>query len=87
MPLIAAPRRKKMAFSKEGGGMAIKTFEVYYDRLKKMRSNVYLDGEKISRTDERLRAGINVIKETYDRTNDPTYEDIWLPCLISPERK
>jgi 4-hydroxyphenylacetate 3-monooxygenase/4-hydroxybutyryl-CoA dehydratase/vinylacetyl-CoA-Delta-isomerase len=65
-----------MAFSKEGGGMAIKTFEVYYDRLKKMRSNVYLDGEKISRTDERLRAGINVIKETYDRANDPTYEDI-----------
>lgn len=56
--------------------MAIKTFEDYFNRLKDMRSNVYIDGERVDRTDERLRHGINVIKETYDCTNNPEFEDI-----------
>ncbi|MHA1579643.1 MAG: 4-hydroxyphenylacetate 3-hydroxylase family protein [Candidatus Freyarchaeota archaeon] len=56
--------------------MGIKTFEDYYNRLLKMKPNVYIDGEKVGRDDERLRAGINVIKETYDRANDPEYEDL-----------
>lgn len=56
--------------------MGIKTSEDYYNRLKKMRPNVYIDGHKVDRTDERLRAGINVIRETYDRANDPAFEDL-----------
>ncbi len=56
--------------------MAVKTFEDYFNRLKDMRPNVYINGEKVDRTDERLRAGINVIKETYDCTNNPEFEDI-----------
>ncbi len=56
--------------------MGVRTFEDYYERLKKMRDNVYLNGEKIKRTDERLRPGINVIKETFDRANDPNFEDV-----------
>ncbi|MGQ9823590.1 MAG: 4-hydroxyphenylacetate 3-hydroxylase family protein [Desulfotomaculales bacterium] len=56
--------------------MPVKTFSDYYERLKKMRSNIYINGEKVGRTDERLQAGINVIKETYDRANDPAFEDV-----------
>lgn len=56
--------------------MGIKTFEEYYNRLKKMKSNIYIDGEKVGRTDERLAGQLKVVRETYDRANDPTYEDV-----------
>lgn len=44
--------------------MGVKSFEDYYSRLKKMRPNIYIDGHKVDRTDERLRPEINVIRET-----------------------
>ena len=53
----------------------MKTREDYYNRLKKMKPNVYMDGKKVDRTDERLKAGIYVIGETFDRANDPNYQD------------
>lgn len=56
--------------------MGVKTFEDYYNRLLKMKPNVYIDGEKFDRSDPRLRPGINVIKESYDRANDPDFEDL-----------
>ncbi len=31
--------------------MAVKTFEEYFSRLKKMRRNMYMGGEKIGRDD------------------------------------
>ena len=52
------------------------TSEKYQNRLEKMRSNIYIDGEKVDRTDERLRGGINVIKVTYDRAFDSKFEDL-----------
>nr|MDO8081764.1 4-hydroxyphenylacetate 3-hydroxylase N-terminal domain-containing protein [Candidatus Freyarchaeota archaeon] len=56
--------------------MGIKTYEDYYNRLLDMKPNVYIDGEKVDRSDPRLQPGINVIKESYDRANDPEYEDL-----------
>jgi 4-hydroxyphenylacetate 3-monooxygenase/4-hydroxybutyryl-CoA dehydratase/vinylacetyl-CoA-Delta-isomerase len=56
--------------------MTIKTFTEYLDRLKKMKNNVYIEGELVDRMDKRLRPGQNVIRVTYDCANDPKFEDI-----------
>lgn len=56
--------------------MGVKCFEDYYNRLSKMKRNVYINGERVDRTDDRLQGAINVIRETYDRANDPEYEDV-----------
>jgi len=56
--------------------MAIKTFSEYFNRLKKMRKNVYIDGKLVDRTDDRLKPGQNVIRVTYDCANDSNFEDV-----------
>jgi len=56
--------------------MAIKTFDEYYERLEKMKKNIYIAGEKVDRTDERLAGQMRVIKETYDLANDPEWEGV-----------
>ena len=56
--------------------MPVRTFDEFFNRIKKMRRNVYINGEKVGRDDERLAGQLRVIKETYDRANDPEYEGI-----------
>ncbi len=56
--------------------MGIKTYDEYLGRLKKMKRNLYLDGSKCDRTDERLLGQLRVIKETYDRANDPDWDGL-----------
>ena len=56
--------------------MAIKDYDEYYSRLEKMKRNIYMAGEKTERTDERLAGQLRVIRETYDRTKDPAWEDV-----------
>ncbi len=56
--------------------MGIRTFEEYYQRLQRMRKNIFIDGDLVGRDDERLVAGINVIKETYLCSNNPDFEDV-----------
>ncbi|MFX0105527.1 MAG: 4-hydroxyphenylacetate 3-hydroxylase family protein [Candidatus Hodarchaeota archaeon] len=56
--------------------MKIRTFEQYVEGLKKMKPNVYIGDEKVGRDDPRIRGGMNIIKETYDRAHDPEYEDL-----------
>ncbi|HUW64579.1 MAG TPA: 4-hydroxyphenylacetate 3-hydroxylase N-terminal domain-containing protein [Spirochaetia bacterium] len=56
--------------------MPVGTYENYYNRLIKMKDNIFINGEKVGRTDERLRGGLYVIKQTYDCANDPAYEDV-----------
>ncbi|HIH77774.1 MAG TPA: aromatic ring hydroxylase [Halobacteria archaeon] len=48
----------------------------YKDRIRKMKPNVYIDGEKVDRTDERLHGGINVISKTYDMALNEKFEDL-----------
>lgn len=56
--------------------MVRKTKEDYIDRLKKMKNNVYMAGEKVSRLDQRLLPGINVVSITFDMAHNPDFEDI-----------
>jgi 4-hydroxyphenylacetate 3-monooxygenase/4-hydroxybutyryl-CoA dehydratase/vinylacetyl-CoA-Delta-isomerase len=56
--------------------MPVGNYENYYNRLKKMNPNIFINGEKVGRTDERLQGGLYVIKQTYDCANDPVYEDV-----------
>jgi 4-hydroxyphenylacetate 3-monooxygenase/4-hydroxybutyryl-CoA dehydratase/vinylacetyl-CoA-Delta-isomerase len=56
--------------------MGIKNFDEYYQRLKKLRNNLYIGGEKVDRTDERFAGQLRVIKETYDCANDPKFKDV-----------
>ena len=56
--------------------MSLKTYDDYINRLKKLKPNLYIDGEKVTREDERLRGQKYVMKETYDRANDPAFEDV-----------
>ena len=56
--------------------MAVKTFHDYHKRLEKMKKNIYIAGEKVDRSDERLAGQMRVIKETYDLANDPEWEGV-----------
>jgi len=54
----------------------MKTFDDYYNRLLKMKPNIWIGDEKVGRDDPRIRGGMNIIKETFDKAYDPEYEDI-----------
>jgi len=56
--------------------VAVKNYNEYYSRLERMKRNIYMGGQKIDRTDESLAGQLRVIKETYDRSNDPEWEDL-----------
>jgi len=54
----------------------MKTFEEYYESLLKMRPNIWIGDEVVGRDDPRIRGGINIIKQTYERSHDPKFEDL-----------
>ncbi|HET57243.1 MAG TPA: aromatic ring hydroxylase [Deltaproteobacteria bacterium] len=56
--------------------MGVKTYDEYLDRLKKLKKNIYIGGDKCDRMDERLAAQLRVIRETYDRANDPEWDGL-----------
>ncbi len=56
--------------------MTIISPDDYVDRIEDMDANIYIGGEKVGRTDERLQQGINVIRETYRAPHDPDLEDV-----------
>jgi len=41
-----------------------------------MKPNIYIGEEKVGRDDPRIRGGMNIIKETFERAHDPDYEDL-----------
>ena len=41
-----------------------------------MKPNVFIGDEKVGRDDPRIRGGINIVRETYDRALDPEFEDL-----------
>jgi aromatic ring hydroxylase len=53
------------------------TSQEYRERIKAMRSNVYIDGELVSRDDSRIEPGMNVIALTYDLAQEKEYEGIF----------
>ncbi len=54
----------------------MRTKEQYIEGLGKMRRNIYVDGEKISRTDEIQMPTINTIAKTFEFAQDPQNEDL-----------
>ena len=56
--------------------MALKTSEEYFERLKRMKPNVYAHGRKIGRDDPILELPINTLKFTFDAVNDPELKDL-----------
>lgn len=54
----------------------MRTKEQYIEGLRKMRRNIYLDGNKIDRDDELQMDCINTIGLTFDCAAKPEYEDL-----------
>jgi aromatic ring hydroxylase len=51
------------------------TSKEYVERLSKMKSNIWMGGEKVSRDDERFRPVIDIISLTYDLAFNPEYQE------------
>ena len=56
--------------------MGVGTYDAYYERLSKMKPNIYIDGKKVDRTGDFMRGGLYCLKETFDCAHDPKYEDV-----------
>jgi len=54
----------------------MRTQEQYIEGLRKMRRNIYVDGNKIDRDDELQMPTLNVIGLTFDCAADPKYQDL-----------
>lgn len=54
----------------------LRTKEQYFEKLFKMKPNVYIGGEAVKRDDQRLRPGLNVLGVTFDLAQDPKWKGI-----------
>ncbi len=54
----------------------MKTKKDWIRRLQKMRRNIYLQGEKVARDDERIQAVLNTMGMTFDFAEKPEYADL-----------
>ena len=54
----------------------MRTKEQYIEGLRKMRRNIYVDGNLIDRDDEMQMDCINTIGMTFTCANDPTHQDL-----------
>ncbi len=54
----------------------MRTAEEYRMDLAKMRPNVYIGGKRVSRDDERLQGGVNVISRTFELAEHEDYRDL-----------
>ena len=54
----------------------MRTKEQYFERLSKMKRNLFLGGEKIGRDDERFIPSFNVMGKTFDLAQMPEYEGL-----------
>ncbi|MCR4442381.1 MAG: 4-hydroxyphenylacetate 3-hydroxylase N-terminal domain-containing protein [Peptococcaceae bacterium] len=56
--------------------MPVGTYEQYYNRLLKMKPNIYLGKEVVDRSDSRLAGGLYCMKQTFDCAYDERYRDV-----------
>ena len=54
----------------------MRTSAEYFSDLKKMKRNVYVEGEKVERDDPRLQPSLRVLGTTFDLAQNPDYEDL-----------
>jgi 4-hydroxybutyryl-CoA dehydratase/vinylacetyl-CoA-Delta-isomerase len=56
----------------------MRTKEEYLEDLGKMKKNLYFNGEKIDRLDERHMPTLDVMGTTFEMANDPDFKDLML---------
>ena len=67
--------------------MGVHTYDQYLERLKKLKRNIYMRGEKVDRLEiGDMRGSLFAIKETYDRANDPRVRGI-VHRHLPPDRR
>lgn len=54
----------------------MKTSKEFYEKLKKMKPNIYIGGEVVKQDNTRPKPGINVVSLTYDLATNPKYEKL-----------
>jgi 4-hydroxybutyryl-CoA dehydratase/vinylacetyl-CoA-Delta-isomerase len=54
----------------------MRTKEQYIEGLKKLKPNLYLNGEKVGRDHEALKESLNVIGKTFEAAHDPETRDL-----------
>jgi len=54
----------------------VKTSDEYLERLREMRPNVYIDGERVRRDDKRLLPCLRVICKTFEEAQKPKYDGL-----------
>ena len=54
----------------------MRTTGEYQSDLEKMKPNLYIGGQKVSRNDPRIKPGINVMSVTFDRAKDPEWDGL-----------
>jgi len=54
----------------------LRTKEQYFEKLFRMKPNVYIGGEAVRRDDHRLRPGLNVLGVTFDLAEDPKWKGV-----------
>ena len=54
----------------------MRTKEQYFEGLKKLKRNLYLNGEKVGRDCEELESSLSVISHTFDAAQDPETRDL-----------
>lgn len=65
----------------------MRTFEQYFEGLRKMRPNVYLGGKLVPRDDPAFLPGIKVIGATFELVNDPRHQDLTIAVSHLTGRK
>ncbi len=56
--------------------MPVGTYEQYYDRMMKMKPNIYIGGKIIDRSDPLIAPGMYVMRQTFDCAADDRYKDV-----------
>jgi 4-hydroxyphenylacetate 3-monooxygenase/4-hydroxybutyryl-CoA dehydratase/vinylacetyl-CoA-Delta-isomerase len=54
----------------------MRTYEQYVEKLKTMKPNIYIGDEKVGRDDWRIKGGMNIMRETFDKAHDPEWEEL-----------
>ncbi len=54
----------------------MRSYEEYEKGLYAMKKNIWIGNEKVGRNDPRIKGGMMIIKETYDKAFDPEFEDL-----------
>lgn len=58
------------------GCLGLRSFDEYLDKLRSMKPNIYIDGERVGRDDKRLMPGIKVLGVTYRLAEDSRWRNL-----------